>query len=163
MISWGMAERGIEIVRNTRRRYDGEKRNPWDEAECGHHYARAMSAWSTVLALSGFSYDGPSASVSALPPHFENEFRCLWATGTGWGTFSLNGGSGNTRFTLKVLSGTLACRSCQIASSGNTAAVRLANKTIDSRIERGDKTCKVIFPEIVRASVGDSIEVEVRT
>lgn len=161
MISWGMAERGIEIVRNTRRRYDGEKRNPWDEAECGHHYARAMSAWSTVLALSGFSYDGPNASVSALP-HFENEFRCLWATGTGWGTFSLDRRSGNTRLTLKVLSGTLACRSCQIASSGNTAAVRLANKTIDSRIERGEKTCKVIFPAIVRATVGDSIEVEVR-
>jgi non-lysosomal glucosylceramidase len=45
-----------ECIGNIRARYDGEKRNPWDEAECGHHYARAMAAWSGVLALSGFRY-----------------------------------------------------------------------------------------------------------
>ena len=48
-------------------RYDGEQRNPWDEAECGHHYARAMSAWSAMLALSGFRYHGGRESVSMLP------------------------------------------------------------------------------------------------
>jgi hypothetical protein len=41
-----------------RRRCDGERRNPWDEDECGQHYARAMAPWSGIIALSGFRYDG---------------------------------------------------------------------------------------------------------
>ena len=48
MMNWGMVDEGVECVRNMRARYDGEKRNPWDEAECGHHYARAMASWSAV-------------------------------------------------------------------------------------------------------------------
>ena len=46
MMFAGMAREGVECIANIRARYDGEKRNPWDEAECGHHYARAMAAWS---------------------------------------------------------------------------------------------------------------------
>jgi len=37
-------------VRDIRDRYDGRKRNPFDEAECGHHYARALAAWSVLKA-----------------------------------------------------------------------------------------------------------------
>ena len=54
MIFAGMVSEGVECVANIRARYDGERRNPWDEAECGSHYARAMAAWTVVLALSGF-------------------------------------------------------------------------------------------------------------
>ena len=39
------------IVRDIRDRYDGIKRNPFDEAECGHHYARALIAWSVLKAF----------------------------------------------------------------------------------------------------------------
>ena len=55
MIFAGMVNEGVECITNVRHRYDGERRNPWDEAECGHHYARAMSAWSGIIALSGFN------------------------------------------------------------------------------------------------------------
>jgi hypothetical protein len=44
MLPAGLAAEGVEGISSTRRRYDGERRNPWDEAECGHHYARAMAA-----------------------------------------------------------------------------------------------------------------------
>ena len=67
MMFAGMMREGVEIIRNARARFDGEKRNPWDEPECGHHYARAMSAWSAVLAASGFRYHGGRESVSMLP------------------------------------------------------------------------------------------------
>ncbi|MEA2260599.1 MAG: non-lysosomal glucosylceramidase, partial [Acidobacteriaceae bacterium] len=40
MLYSGMIDQGVESIGNIRSRYDGEKRNPWDEAECGHHYAR---------------------------------------------------------------------------------------------------------------------------
>src|ERR1039458_3884728 len=55
----GMLREGLETIENVRRRYDGERRNPWDEPECGHHYARAMSTWSSVVAFSGFDRQGP--------------------------------------------------------------------------------------------------------
>src|SRR5690606_27376078 len=42
------------VVKAVRDRHDGRKRNPWNEAEFGHHYARSMSSWSLLTALSGF-------------------------------------------------------------------------------------------------------------
>jgi len=63
MLYYGMVDEGIECIANIRRRYDGERRNPWDEAECGHHYARAMAAWTAIPALSGFRYRGPDATL----------------------------------------------------------------------------------------------------
>ena len=76
----GLVAQGLEYVENLRSRYDGVKRNPWDEAECGqHHYARAMSSkWSSVVALSGFQYDEASRGhVIALPRVPSEDFRCF--------------------------------------------------------------------------------------
>jgi hypothetical protein len=55
MISRGLVTEGLRVVESVRRRHDGEKRNPWNEAECGSHYARAMAAWGPLLVLTGFS------------------------------------------------------------------------------------------------------------
>ncbi len=46
MIYAGLVSQGVECITSVRARYDGERRNPWDEPECGSHYARAMSSWS---------------------------------------------------------------------------------------------------------------------
>jgi uncharacterized protein (DUF608 family) len=86
MLFEGMTSEGLECIAATRRRYDGERRNPWDEAECGHHYARAMAAWSGIVALSGFHYNAGKLSIQ--PKTKLTDFRSFWATGTGWGTFT---------------------------------------------------------------------------
>ena len=102
----GMVAQGLEYVENLRSRYDGVKRNPWDEAECGHHYARAMSSWSSVVALSGFQYEGDRGHVIALPRVPSEDFRCFWATGTGWGSYSLKRTqTGKVTFTMQTLAG----------------------------------------------------------
>ena len=72
MIYEGMIEEGFAIVKGARDRYDGVSRppiprNPWNEIECGGHYARAMSSWSILLALSGYEYDGPPGASASLP------------------------------------------------------------------------------------------------
>jgi non-lysosomal glucosylceramidase len=107
MIFAGMAREGIESVRNVRARYDGERRNPWNEPECGHHYARAMSSWSTLLAASGFHYHGGAQAVTikAAPG-----LRCFWSTATGWGTFHVTAAGA----TLRVDHGTLECKTCTV-------------------------------------------------
>ena len=75
MIYEGLVEEGFAIVKGARDRYDGIprppiQRNPWNEIECGGHYARAMSSWSLLLALSGWEYDGPRQALRVhAPPH----------------------------------------------------------------------------------------------
>jgi uncharacterized protein (DUF608 family) len=107
MLFAGMTREGVECYRNTRARYDGEKRNPWDEPECGHHYARAMAAWSGLLALSGFRYHGgeQAVEIKAAPGH-----RCFWSTATGWGTFQVTASGA----AIHVDHGTLAVKTCVV-------------------------------------------------
>lgn len=162
MMHWGMVDEGLECVRNIRMRYDGEKRNPWDEAECGHHYARAMSSWSAVIAFSGFSYDARSASVIAVPLAANSDFRCFWSTGTGWGTYSLRQQAGGINFAIKVLAGTLDCRSCELAASGASVAVESGGKTLEHHVDNRGKHIVVSFDNTQHFGTNDELRIEVR-
>ena len=53
MLYEGQVETGLQCIRDIRDRYDGRKRSPFNEAECGYHYARAMAAWSTWISRTG--------------------------------------------------------------------------------------------------------------
>ncbi len=161
MMSWGMVEEGLECVRNIRLRYDGEKRNPWDEAECGHHYARAMAAWSAVLALSGFSYDAARGLIVAAPLVDHQDSQYFWSTGTGWGTYSLSRKPSGTDFAVNVLHGMLSCQSCEIAITGATAAVRSGGRIVESQVTRRDNRVIVKFAEELKLTAKDEFRIEV--
>ncbi|RYG44592.1 hypothetical protein EON79_14575 [bacterium] len=94
----GMVEEALAIVRGVRHRYDGVRRNPWNEVECGSHYARAMAAYGLLPALSGLRYDAVTKEAT-LDPRIEGEaFRCFFSTPHGWGQAVREGGE--TRFEL---------------------------------------------------------------
>jgi non-lysosomal glucosylceramidase len=155
-----MIPQGVEYVENLRARYDGVKRNPWDEAECGHHYARAMSSWSSVVALSGFHYDGDRGHLSALPRLPQENFQCFWSTGTGWGTYSLKRTqSGTVHLTIQTLAGTLPCKSCTLAAHGSRATAQAGAKTLTTRLERGKGQVTVYLADPVQLAEGDQLEI----
>lgn len=82
---------GLKIVRAVRKRYDGVRRNPYNEFECGSHYARAMSSWGLVLSLSGFRYDGVEKAIYLHPRRMvDNKMRCFFSTNTAWGVFEFD-------------------------------------------------------------------------
>jgi uncharacterized protein (DUF608 family) len=85
MMYEGQAAEGLKCVENIRARYDGRKRSPFDEAECGHHYARAMASWAAVLALSGFQYSAVTRSMRFAP----RSGRHFWSNGSAWGVCSV--------------------------------------------------------------------------
>ncbi|HEY6548340.1 MAG TPA: GH116 family glycosyl hydrolase, partial [Vicinamibacteria bacterium] len=87
LIYSGQVAEGLAIVKGVRDRHDGRRRNPWNEVECGSHYARALSSWSLVLALSGFSFSAPEGRIGFAPRVNARDFRCFFSTGGGWGTF----------------------------------------------------------------------------
>ena len=90
LIYEGFIEQGLSVIRGIRARYDGKRRNPWDEAECGHHYARAMASWGAVLGLSGYRYSAVTQELSFAPRINPKEFRTFWSTGKAWGSFRQN-------------------------------------------------------------------------
>jgi hypothetical protein len=84
LIMHGHLQEGLEIVRLCRRRYDGRVRNPFDEIECGHFYARALSSYSLLQALSGARYDAVEKKLT-LRPAIAGDFRAFIATASGFG------------------------------------------------------------------------------
>ncbi|OPZ81125.1 MAG: hypothetical protein BWY76_03134 [bacterium ADurb.Bin429] len=107
MIYEGMLEEGLAIITAIRDRYDGRRRNPFDEAECGHHYARAMASWGAILALTGFHYSGIMGTMTLAPLAGTN----FWSTGDAWGTTTQEETAEGITVTLRVYGGTLSlCR-----------------------------------------------------
>ena len=87
----GEIERGLEIVRVCRARYDGRVRNPFNEYECGHWYARAMASYGLLQGLSGARYDAVE-QVLYLTPSLRGDFRAFLATAGGYGTVGVRRG-----------------------------------------------------------------------
>lgn len=85
LILHGRVEAGLEIVRAVRARHDGRRRNPYDEYECGHWYARALSSYALLQAWSGARFDAVER-VLHLAPAVPGDFRCFLAWDGGYGT-----------------------------------------------------------------------------
>lgn len=86
LISEGFVENGLTVVRAIRDRYDGAKRNPWNEIECGSNYARTMASFALIPIFSGFTYHLPKKQIG-FAPVLPGEFKAMWNTGKGWGEF----------------------------------------------------------------------------
>ncbi len=103
MLYEGQTDNGLLCIKNIRDRFDGRKRNPFDEIECGHHYARAMDSWAATLALSGFHY----SSVNKTMKVTANPGNYFWSNGYAWGTFSISPVNDGQEVKLQVLNGNL--------------------------------------------------------
>jgi len=110
MIYEGQVKEGLRCIEAIRRRYDGKRRNPFNEAECGHHYARAMASWAAVLALTGFHY----SAVDATMRFAAREGRHFWSTGDAWGTCTIKRKQNGWSAELHLLHGRLALRRLMI-------------------------------------------------
>ena len=90
MVMNGLTEEGLTIAKAIRERYDGAKRNPWNEIECGSNYARSMASYAMLQAYSGFRYDMTRGMIG-FAPILPGKFRTFWSLGTIWGTFETDG------------------------------------------------------------------------
>ncbi len=105
LLQEGMLRDGLKVVRDIRARYDGRKRNPFDEAECGHHYARALASWGLIPALTGFHYSGLTRTLAFAAPKRRSTWP--WSTGGAWGQITFVPRKRSGKITLTVLGGRL--------------------------------------------------------
>jgi uncharacterized protein (DUF608 family) len=110
MIMHGMLEEGLTVVKSIRARYDGKKRNPWNEFECGSNYARSLASYALLHAYSGFTFD-TTRKMIGFKPVVPGDFRCFWSLGHAWGELSQN--DNTTHFS--VLYGQLEVQEIQLA------------------------------------------------
>ena len=85
MIERGMIDEGLAIVKGVHSRYDGIKHNPWNEIECGDHYARAMASYGVLHAVQGYWYDGPKGVMGFDPKLRPDDFVGFFTSAEGWG------------------------------------------------------------------------------
>jgi uncharacterized protein (DUF608 family) len=98
MLYEGQTDDGLKCIVNIRNRYDGRKRSPFDEAECGHHYGRAMASWSAVTALSGFLYSGVTKEMK-----FGNiTGTYFWSDGYAYGTADISAGEAGAKRSVQI-------------------------------------------------------------
>jgi uncharacterized protein (DUF608 family) len=107
LIFEGFVEEGLTLVKAVRDRHDGFRRNPWNEVECGHHYARSLSSWAVLIALSGFGYDMGKGAVTFAPVVNKGDFSTFWSTGKAWGIYrqKKDPATGRIEKNLEVLGG----------------------------------------------------------
>jgi uncharacterized protein (DUF608 family) len=151
----GMIREGVETIENVRRRFDGERRNPWDEPECGHHYARAMSAWSSVVAFSGFDYHAGGKAISLMPKTRVPAFASFFSTGLGWGSFSIQRSGGAARVEIAVTEGRLPLRSIRLAQMPvGASSTTLDGRRLPHEVSRGAGEVTLTLAEDVLVPAG---------
>ncbi|HWA20493.1 MAG TPA: GH116 family glycosyl-hydrolase [Devosia sp.] len=152
LMAYGSLEQGIEVTAAVRDRYDGEKRNPWNEIECGSNYARSMASWGAMIVLSGFSYDATRGHIGFAPQLQDNGvFRSFWSGANGYGTVEI----GKGRLRLELLGGDVVLNSLGLPpGSGAPGAANLNGRAAPS--DSGDGA--VTF-EALSLSAGDVLDI----
>jgi non-lysosomal glucosylceramidase len=115
MIYEGQVEDGLKVFEAVRNRFDGLKRNPFNEGEYGHRYARAMAAWGGVLAYTGFQYSAVDKKM-AFKPLLGKYF---WSNGYQYGTVKISAEDENTVIKLLSINGPLQLKSFEIKGVGS--------------------------------------------
>jgi len=156
LIYEGLIEEGLAVVKAVTERYAGHNRNPWNEIECGHHYARAMSSWSVKLALDGFTFSLPEGRLGFAPRIHAGDFRTFWSTGTGWGLYTQRPGEG--KFCLEALYGTQMLKRLDLADiTGNRVTVMGPRGAVEARAEGKS----VVFEKPITLAAGEVLEISV--
>ena len=148
MLQNGYISEGEQMVAAIRDRYDGEKRNPWNEIECGSNYARSMASFALMNIYSGFSF-GMTKKNIGFDPIKKGAGRFFWSVGETWGTVTFTDGV----VRLKVLGAPLDLAVFGIGNGRCAASVTADGRAVDFS-QRG---CHLFFTSDI--TIIDSLEI----
>jgi hypothetical protein len=140
MIWEGLVDEALIILRAVDVRYDGANHNPWNEVECGDHYARALASWGALHALAGFTWNGPEGKLTISPRVQQEDFSCFFSTGTGWGVITQKREAGRQTNEVRVKWGSVRLSSVwsQVGAEPNSLAVRINGAEVTASLSYAD-------------------------
>ena len=137
LIYEGYLREGLSVCKAIRDRHDGLKRNPYNEFECGSHYARSMANYAYLLALSGFRYSAPQKTLYFDPVICKDDFQSFFSVDGAWGIIKQRRTAYGKVITVEVLEGELELK----------------------KVISGDKE---IIEDEMKLTVGDSLEMSIQ-
>jgi len=166
MIWEGMLTEGLAVTRAVHDRYHPSRRNPWNEIECGDHYARSMASYGVYLAACGFEYHGPKGRLGfaprleARPAGGGTRFQCAFTGAEGWGSFAQERtATGALKASVTVKWGRLKLREISLSGVAGELPLRVAGKPVASRQEAAGGRWVITLAEELVIPAGGTLEI----
>ncbi len=164
MLAEGLVMEGLAVTRMVHDRYHPSRRNPWNEIECGDHYARSMASYGVFLAACGYEYDGPRRWLGFAPRLTPEHFQGAFTAAAGWGTFSQQTEGSNFKCRIVVRWGQLRLKTLALTPpSGLTprrVSATLAGIPVAASVARQDGRLAVEFEPEITVLEGQTLMVE---
>ena len=179
MIAEGLVKEGLAVIRTVDDRYDGNKRNPFNEIECGDHYARSLASYGALIAISGFEYHGPKGHIGFAPRLAPENFKAPFTAAEGWGTYEqriqesedrsrkseVRGQQAEIRSQITVKYGRLRVKTVSLALSkdgkSRAAKVSVKGKAVANKLALKDGKAIITLAAEAVIKAGESLEVVV--
>jgi hypothetical protein len=162
MIAEGLVDKGLTVTRAVHDRYNGARRNPWNEVECGDHYARSMASYGVFLAACGYEHHGPNGHLGFSPKIAADSFKAAFTTATGWGSFSQQLAGGKLNAELEMKYGSLRLKTLAFNSNApmKTAKVTLNGKPIVSQLSTENGRSLLTFANEISLITGQKLQIQ---
>jgi len=164
MLREGMTTEGLAITRALHDRYHPARRNPFNEVECGDHYARSMASYGVFLSACGFEYDGPRGHIGFAPRLTPENFKCAFTAAEGWGSFRQQREAARTTCTLAVRWGSLQLKSLALeheARPGDALQITVGRRRLAARSTREGNQLLITLEAPVVLRAGQSLRITV--
>ena len=163
MIAEGMVKEGMAILKTLDERYDGNKRNPFNEVECGDHYGRSMASYGAFIAITGFTYHGPKQHIGFAPKLKPENFKAAFTAAEGWGSYWQKISGETLEAELAVKYGKVPLRSISLTPSrGQTPRkvwATLDGKVLTVSIRQTGGAAEVVFEKEITIRAGQKLKV----
>lgn len=163
MISEGLVEEGMTMIKAIHDRYAPEKRNPYNEVEYGSHYIRAMSSYGAFIAASGFTLHEPKGKIGFSPKMNSTDFKSAFIAGNSWGTFTQQIENGQQNTSLQLAFGALNLQEISLDDlvKAKKVTLTLNGDKLKVKLNKNDNRLSLSFKSIV-LSKGDILRIEIK-
>lgn len=166
MIAEGMVKEGLSVIRTLNERYDGNKRNPFNEVECGDHYARSMASYGALIAISGFECNGPQGYIGFDPKLSPENFKAPFTAAEGWGSYQqVMTGKTRLQSSIALKYGTLRLRNISLGvvkgMNPRSSSVSVAGTKVPCSMEVKDGKLLLALSKEIIIKAGESLDVVV--
>jgi non-lysosomal glucosylceramidase len=167
MIADGLVQEGLAVTRAIHDRYHASRRNPYNEIECGDHYARAMASHGVFVSICGFEHHGPKGHIGFAPKLTPENFKAPFIAAEGWGSFTQKRVGRTQTETLQIKYGQLSLKQMTFAlPSGKKATsvqVTLDGTVLAAEHRMADGRVVIQLADATTIQTDQLLEIEIWT